>query len=288
MTPLSEDRRERAFCGVGVRNNGTGWLFSLSPLLALSMSCARCPTPFAQQHLKLLGPPNSGRSVAEWAPSLKRATDACVLASNNASPAQRGPRRDAQPLHATPLAAVLFPAPLGRRHSFYAKMEPGCSHSGAGTSAAAEGGEGAVTGGEGCSGTRTPEAESGAREARAAVVPGGGGPAVSVDTSDSTPPAEEGLGRTVLSAGSSGPPSGLGDVHVHATVGGKSPELVSGVAGTPFFYSQVSAIQDQVAGGAAVRTPAEAAVERAGVRTGRGGGRRARTHGFAAPVQMCR
>ena len=112
MTPLSEDRRERAFCGVGVRNNGTGWLFSLSPLLALSMSCARCPTPFAQQHLKLLGPPNSGRSVAEWAPSLKRATDACVLASNNASPAQRGPRRDAQPLHATPLAAVLFPAPL--------------------------------------------------------------------------------------------------------------------------------------------------------------------------------
>ena len=54
------------------------------------MSCALCPTPFAQQHLKLLGPPNSGRSVAEWAPSLKRSTDACVLASNNASPAQRG------------------------------------------------------------------------------------------------------------------------------------------------------------------------------------------------------
>ena len=104
--------RERFVVFVGVRNNGTGWLFSLSPLLALSMSCARCPTPFAQQHLKLLGPPNSGRSVAEWAPSLKRATDACVLASNNASPAQRGPRRDAQPLHATPLAAVLFPAPL--------------------------------------------------------------------------------------------------------------------------------------------------------------------------------
>ena len=118
MTPLSEDRRERAFCGVGVRNNGTGWLFSLAPLLALSMSCARCPTPFAQQHLKLSGPPNSGRSVAEWAPSLKRATDACVLASNNASPAQRGPRRDAQPLHATPLAAVLFPAPLRARALF--------------------------------------------------------------------------------------------------------------------------------------------------------------------------
>ena len=46
-------------------------------------------TPFAQQHLKLHGPPNSGRSVAEWAPSLKTATDACVLASQNASPAQR-------------------------------------------------------------------------------------------------------------------------------------------------------------------------------------------------------
>ena len=119
MTPLSEDRRERAFCGVGVRNNGTGWLFSLSPLLALSMSCALCPTPFAQQHLKLLGPPNSGRSVAEWAPSLKRATDACVLASNNASPAQRGPRRDAQPTHATPLAAVLFPAPLRARALYF-------------------------------------------------------------------------------------------------------------------------------------------------------------------------
>ncbi|EOD25191.1 hypothetical protein EMIHUDRAFT_206354 [Emiliania huxleyi CCMP1516] len=43
------------------------------------------------------------------------ATDACVLTSNNASPAQRGPRRDAQPTHATPLAAVLFPAPLRDR-----------------------------------------------------------------------------------------------------------------------------------------------------------------------------
>ena len=41
---------------------------------------------------------------------MKRATDACVLASNNVSPAQWDPRRDAQPLHATPLAAVLFPA----------------------------------------------------------------------------------------------------------------------------------------------------------------------------------
>ena len=55
------------------------------------MSCALCPTPFAQQHLKLLGPPNSGRSVAEWAPSLKRATDACVLASKQRLPRRRGP-----------------------------------------------------------------------------------------------------------------------------------------------------------------------------------------------------
>ena len=35
------------------------------------MSCALCPTPFAQQHLKLVGPPNSGRSVAEWPGSLR-------------------------------------------------------------------------------------------------------------------------------------------------------------------------------------------------------------------------
>ena len=32
---------------------------------------------------------------------------------------QRGPRRDAQPLHATPLAAVLFPAPLRAPLSFF-------------------------------------------------------------------------------------------------------------------------------------------------------------------------
>ena len=80
------------------------------PLVTVSASFRRRraarprATPFAQQHLKLHGPPNSGRSVAEWDPSLKKATDACVLASNNASPAQRGPRRDAQPPHATPLA----------------------------------------------------------------------------------------------------------------------------------------------------------------------------------------
>ena len=43
-------------------------------------------------------------------PEFAKGDGACVLASNNASPAQRGPRRDAQPLHATPLAAVIFPA----------------------------------------------------------------------------------------------------------------------------------------------------------------------------------
>ena len=62
---------------------------------------------------------------------------------------------------------------------------------------------------------------------------------------------EEGLGREVLSADSSGSPSDLGDVHVHVTAGGNSLELVLGVAGTPFFHSQ-----DEVAGGAAVGTPA--------------------------------
>ena len=34
--------------------------------------------------------------------------DGRLRAYNNASPAQRGPRRDAQPTHATPLAAVIF------------------------------------------------------------------------------------------------------------------------------------------------------------------------------------
>ena len=88
------------------------------------------------------------------------------------------------------------PASGGPAAASGSKMEPGCSRSGAGTSAAAEGGEGAVTGGEGCSGTRTPEAESGAREARAAVVAGGVGSAVSVDTSDSAPLAEGGAGTS--------------------------------------------------------------------------------------------
>jgi len=100
------------------------------------------------------------------------------------------------------------------------KKGPGCSHSGAGTSAAAEGSEGAVAGSAGCGGTRTPEAESGAREARAAVVAGGGGPAVSVDTSDSTPPAEGGEGgcpRSLLDPGRA---------HVCVTAGISSPEAL--------------------------------------------------------------
>ena len=58
---------------------------------------------------------------------MKRATDACVLASNNASQAQRGPRRDAQPLHTTPLAAVLFPAPLRARALFFLKTFRGAN-----------------------------------------------------------------------------------------------------------------------------------------------------------------
>jgi len=86
------------------------------------------------------------------------------------------------------------PASGGLAAASGSKKEPGCSRSGARTSAAAEGSEGAVAGSEGCNGARTPEAESGAREARAAVVAGGVGPAVSVDTSESAPPAEEGKG----------------------------------------------------------------------------------------------
>ena len=94
------------------------------------------------------------------------------------------------------------------------KMEPGCSHSGAGTSAAAECGEGAVTGGEGCSGTRTPEAESGAREARAAVV----GPAF-----ERVPMVEEPVGGAAPAEGEEGDLPSLaaddpGRVHICARV----------------------------------------------------------------------
>ena len=69
-------------------------------------------SPFAQQYLKLLGPPNSGRSVAEWAPTEFEKGDGRLRPSSNiASPAQRGPRRDAQPLHATPWrGAVVHPS----------------------------------------------------------------------------------------------------------------------------------------------------------------------------------
>ena len=62
-------------------------VLSISP--SSTMSWALCPTPFAQQHLKLLGPPNSGRSgsVAEWAPSLKKGDGRLrpIYSSNNAS-----------------------------------------------------------------------------------------------------------------------------------------------------------------------------------------------------------
>ena len=77
-------------------------MFSLSPLLALSMSCALCPTPFAQQHLKLSGPPNSGRSVAEWAPSLKKATGASRPSLQQRLPGAEGPPegRSTAPRHA--------------------------------------------------------------------------------------------------------------------------------------------------------------------------------------------
>ena len=58
---------------------------------------------------------NSGRSVADWAPSLKKATDACVLASNNASPAgAEGPPEGCStaPRH----AACGAPVPSSRGH----------------------------------------------------------------------------------------------------------------------------------------------------------------------------
>mmetsp|Transcript_19160 Transcript_19160/g.56576 ORF Transcript_19160/g.56576 Transcript_19160/m.56576 type:complete len:327 (+) Transcript_19160:388-1368(+) len=84
-------------------------------------------TPFAQQHLKLLGPPNSGRSVGRSGvgPEFENGDGRLRPSSNIASPAQRGPRRDAQPLHATPLAAArperlrlrrLAAPRAGRRH----------------------------------------------------------------------------------------------------------------------------------------------------------------------------
>ena len=48
-------------------------------------------TPFAQQHLKFHGPPNSGRSVAEWAPSLKKATGASRPSLQQRLPGAEGP-----------------------------------------------------------------------------------------------------------------------------------------------------------------------------------------------------
>ena len=36
------------------------------------MSCALCPTPFAQQHLKLLGPPNFGSERSGVGPEFEK------------------------------------------------------------------------------------------------------------------------------------------------------------------------------------------------------------------------
>ena len=68
LTSRVRTGRERAFVVLVYATTGQGSrsLYTLAPLLALGMSCALCPRPllaFAQQHLKLLGPPNSGRSV---------------------------------------------------------------------------------------------------------------------------------------------------------------------------------------------------------------------------------
>ena len=59
-------------------------------------------TPFAQQHLKFHGPPNSGRSVAEWAPSLKKATGASRPSLQQRLPGAEGPPegRSTAPRHA--------------------------------------------------------------------------------------------------------------------------------------------------------------------------------------------
>ena len=131
-------------------------------------------------------------------------------------------------------------------------MEPGCSRSGASTSAAAEGSEGAVAGSEGCSGTRTPEAESGAREARAAVVAGGVGSAVSVDTSDSAPRrgAKEHKGEfenvpdtEAANHGTTPPPAisgGSGGSAEAEPPGGPRPTYLCGVTITSATTAQVS------------------------------------------------
>ena len=68
------------------------------------------PKNLKQQHLKFHGPLQIRVGAHSGVGPEFEKGDACVLASNNASPAQRGPRRDAQPPHATPLAALLFPA----------------------------------------------------------------------------------------------------------------------------------------------------------------------------------
>ena len=69
-----------------------------------------------------MGPPEFAKGDGRLRPSLQQRLPA----------AQRGPRRDAQPLHATPLAAVLFPAPLRAQPylSFFERLrcEPPLAH----------------------------------------------------------------------------------------------------------------------------------------------------------------
>ena len=74
-------------------------------------------TPFAQQHLKFHGPPNSGRSVAEWAPSLKKATGASRPSLQQRLPGAEGPPegRSTAPRH----AACGGPIPSSRRQFFF-------------------------------------------------------------------------------------------------------------------------------------------------------------------------
>jgi len=73
---------------------------------------------------------NSGRSVADWAPSLKKATDACVLASNNASPAQRlgAPERGGMHNCSTPRRSRRFPSSARFTDSRVASLSGRCSY----------------------------------------------------------------------------------------------------------------------------------------------------------------
>jgi len=76
--------------------------------------------------LKISLSPNSGRTGSGVGPEFEKG-DGRLRPSLQTTPppAQRAPRRDAQPLHATPLAAVLrvFPAPL-RARALFAQRSP--------------------------------------------------------------------------------------------------------------------------------------------------------------------